>query len=69
MVPAEAEGVATPPLLWPELFDLGPLPQHGEGEPGQPPAQRMGFERDEFGMVVTEVTIVTTRKRYRVEDA
>ena len=67
----EAEGVATPPLLWPELFDLGPLLQHGEGEPGQPPApaQRMGFERDEFGTVVTEVTIVATHKRYRVEDA
>ncbi|KAF9781774.1 hypothetical protein BJ322DRAFT_243563 [Thelephora terrestris] len=26
-------------------------------------------ERDEFGTIVTEVTTVTTRKRYRVEDA
>ena len=29
----------------------------------------MGFECDEFGTVVTEVTIVTTRNRYRFEDA
>ena len=40
----EAEGVATPPLLWPELFDLGPLPQHGEGEPGQPPLPLNGWD-------------------------
>ena len=32
-------------------------------------AQRTESERDEFGTIVTEVTIVTTRRRYRVEDA
>ena len=26
-------------------------------------------ERDEFGTIVTEVTTVTTRRRYRVEDS
>ena len=27
------------------------------------------YERDEFGTVVTEVTTVTTRTRYRAQDA
>jgi len=45
-----------------------------EGDPiGQPPTrtQRVEFERDDFGTIVTEVTTVTTntRRRYRVEDA
>lgn len=31
-------------------------------------AQRTDFERDDFGTIVTEVTTVTTRKRYRIED-
>ena len=31
--------------------------------------QRTESERDEFGTIVTEVTTVTTRRRYRVEDA
>ena len=63
-----AEDATAPPQPWPGLFDLGPLPQH---DPGHPPAplQHMGFERDEFGTVVTELTIATTRKRYRVEGA
>ena len=26
-------------------------------------------ERDDFGTIVTEVTTITTRKRYRVEDS
>jgi hypothetical protein len=32
-------------------------------------AQYAESEQDDFGTVVTEVTTVTTRKRYRVEDA
>ena len=52
---------------------LGPspeLPLYDE-DTLRPPAhaQNREFERDEFGTVVTEVTIVTTRKRYRVEGA
>jgi hypothetical protein len=31
-------------------------------------AQRAESERDDFGTIVTEVTTVTTRRRYRVED-
>ena len=68
LIPVEAEDAAAPPQPWPELFDLGPLPQHDLVQPPAP-VQRMGLERDEFGTVVTEVTIVTTHKRYRVEDA
>ena len=29
---------------------------------------RSEFEQDEFGTIVDEVTVVTTRKRYRVKD-
>ena len=63
----EAEDAAAHPQPWPELFDFGPLPQHDLGQPPAP-VQRMGLEHDEFGTVVTELTVVTTRKRYRVED-
>ena len=68
LIPIAAEEVVTPPQPWHELFNLGPFPQY---DPGNPPVPipRMGFKRDEFGMVVTEVTIVTTRKRYPIEDA
>ena len=48
------------------------FPPSYEGDAiGQPSAhnQRTEFERDDFGTVVTEVTTVTTRRRYRVEDA
>jgi len=31
-------------------------------------AQHAESERDGFGTIVTEVTVVTTRKRYRVEN-
>ena len=31
--------------------------------------QRAESERDDFGTIVTKVTTVTTRSRYRVEDA
>ena len=30
-------------------------------------AQNLGSERDDFGTVVTEVTVVTTRKKYRMD--
>lgn len=46
-----------------------PPAYHGDGTE-QPSArtQTTESERDDFGTVVTEVTIVTTRKRYRVEE-
>ena len=51
-----------------EIFGLD-LPPYDENEPRQSSAreQHVGSERDDFGTVVTEVTIVTTRKRYRVD--
>ena len=66
LIPVEA----IPPKPPHEELGLGPLPPYDENEPGQPPARarHVEQERDDFGTVVTEVTIVTTRKRYRVED-
>ena len=58
---------------------LGPdmLPSYDGGATGQSSthAQHADSERDEFGTIVNEVTVVTTtstvttRKRYRAEDA
>lgn len=59
LIPVEA----IPPQEPCEALGLGPLPPYDENELGQPPAP----ERDDFGTVVTEITI--TRKKYRVEDA
>ena len=49
----------------------GPPPSYDRDATGEPSThtQHAESERDDFGTVVTEVTIVTTRKRYRVEDA
>ena len=47
------------------------LPPLYEGDvTGQPPTrtQHAETERDDFGTIVTEVTTVTTRRRYRVEN-
>ena len=57
-----------PPQRPYEEIGLGLLPPYDENEPGQPPAhaQHVERERDDFGTVVTEITI--TRKKYRVED-
>ena len=70
------EGAPAPPLPPPEMLGPGPLPPYDGRAVGQHPAhaQRAEFERDEFGTIVNEVTVVTTtstittRKRYRVED-
>jgi len=78
LVPVNVEGTLTPAQLLAET--LGPSPIHPpcyDGHPtGQLPArvQLDETERDEFGTIVNEVTVVTTtstvttRKRYRVED-
>jgi len=54
----------------PEQLGLGTLPSDEGDVAGQSSthAQNIESERDDLGTVVTEVTIVTTRKRYRVED-
>ena len=52
-----------------EILCLRPLPPYDGNEPGEPSAhvQNVSSEHDDFGTVVTAVTIVTTRKKYRVE--
>jgi len=67
LIPTEVEGGATPPQPPDEALGLDPLPPLNENERRRPPTQ-VEYERDDFGTVVTEVTIVTTRKKYRVED-
>ena len=54
-----------------ETLGPGPFtPYANEDATGQPSTstQSVESERDGFGTIVTELTIVTTRKRYRVED-
>ena len=47
----------------------GSLPSYNEDATGQPSTHthHADSERDDFGTIVTEVTTVTTRRRYRVE--
>jgi len=68
------EGVSTPPRPPFGTLESGPLPSY-ERDAGQPSnrTQHTELECDELGTVVNEVTVVTTtvttRKKYRVEDA
>ena len=72
-VKVEAENVSTPPRSSSEMHGPGSLPSYDEDTTGQSStrAQHAESERDAFGTIVTEVTttVITTRKRYRVEDA
>ena len=54
-----------------ETLGSGSPPSYDGNTTGQPSArtQQTEFQRDDFGTIVTEVTTVTTHKRYRVEDA
>jgi len=67
----KVEGTLAPSQLLYEMLGSGSLPSYDEDATGQPPthAQRVESERDDFGTVVTEITTITTRKRYRVQDA
>jgi len=73
LTPMKVEGGSAPPRSSLETPEPGSLPPYG-GDTAQPSthAQHVESERDEFGTVVNEVTVVTTtvttRKRYRVED-
>lgn len=57
-----------------KTMEQGSLPSY-EGDPGRSSAsnQHTEYERDELGTVVNKVTVVTTtvttRERYRVEEA
>ena len=64
------EGEFTPSQSSSETLGSGSLPSYEEDtRQSSARTQQAESERDEFGMVMTEVTITTTRKRYRVEDA
>lgn len=66
LIPVEVEGVDAPLQPSSEAFGLG-LPPYDQNEPGRSSSyeQHVGSERDDFGTVVTEITI--TRKKYRVD--
>ena len=70
LIPIKAEGASTPLQQSSETVDLGLPPSYNGDTPGQSSteSQHAESERDDFGTIVTEVTVVTTRKRYRVED-
>ena len=64
LIPVEIEVVDTP--LQYETLGLGLSPYDGnESGKSSASAQYLGSDRDDFGTVVTEVKVVTTRKRYR----
>lgn len=52
-----------------ETFGAGLPPYDSENESRRPSsrAQHVESEHDDFGTVVTEVIVVTTRKKYRVD--
>ena len=72
LIPVKVEGVFTPSRSLSEALSLGTLPSY-DGDTGRSSAhaQYAESERDDFGTVVTEVTttVITSRKKYRVEDA
>ena len=66
LISVEVEGVDCP-LQSPDTFGSG-LPPYDQNEPEQSSTRQQHVESDDFGTVVTEVTIVTTRKKYRPVD-
>jgi len=72
LIPAKVEGIFTPLQLPSGTPGLGSPANLSDGDAaGQSSTrdQHTESERDGFGTIVTEVTTVTTRKRYRVADA
>ena len=77
LIPAKVENTSTPSPSSSENLGSGPLPSYDEDATGQSSARarHTEFERDEFGTIVNEVTVVTTNstvtthKRYRAEGA
>lgn len=78
LIPVNVENTVSPSQLFSDRLGSCPPPTY-DGHTGGPGpstrARHAEFEDDEFGTVVNEVTVVTTastvttRKRYRVEDA
>ena len=75
LIPVKAEDVSTPLQQSSETLDSGLPPSYSGDVSGQSSTQTQHTEseRDDFGTIVIEVTttntVVTTRKKYRVEDA
>ena len=71
LIPVKVEGTSTPSQILSETLGTDALPSYDGDTAGQRPAQAQhtAYEYDGFGTVVTEVTTITTRKRYRLEDA
>jgi len=70
LIPVKTEVVSKPSGPSSETLNDSSSPPLYEGAGGQPSTQtqRTESEDDDFGTVVTEVTIVTTRKKYRVQE-
>jgi hypothetical protein len=70
LIPVKAEGTFTPSSLSSETPGSGPPPSYDRDVTGEPStrAQRVESKGDDLGTIVTEVTTITTRKRYRVQD-
>ena len=71
LIPVKVEDVFPPSESPSETPGSGPLPSYDGDTVGQSSTRHAESERDDFGTVVTEVTttVITTRKKYRVEDA
>jgi hypothetical protein len=71
LIPVKVEGAFSPSQALSETLGSGVLPSYDGNATGQSSTntQLAESERDDFGTIVTEVTTVTTRRRYRVEDA
>lgn len=71
LIPMRVGDTPTPQHLWSESLSSGfPPPYGGEAtRESSARAHHAESERDDFGTIVTEVTTITTRKKYRVQDA
>lgn len=75
-IPVKVENALSPSQLLSDILGSGSPPTY-DGQATEPETstrtQNVESEHEEYGTVVTEVTVVnstiTTRKKYRVEDA
>lgn len=68
LIPLNVEGVSTP-LPSSGTLGSGPLPPYETGQSSAGTQHNAELTRDDFGTIVTEVTTITTSRRYRVPDA
>ena len=69
LIPVKIESAFKPSRSSSGTLGLGSLPLYDGDVTGQSSTTlNMESERDDFGTIVTEVTTVTTHRRYRVED-